>query len=106
MNDTESILAQAAAWRRSGHGVALATVVATWGSSPRPAGSRLAVNHDRRFLGAVSGGCVEAAVVDAALDVIASGSPRVLEFGVSDADAWAVGLACGGSVRIFVERLD
>ncbi|MCU0838949.1 MAG: XdhC family protein [Rhodospirillales bacterium] len=103
MGDERSILEQALAWRRQGRGVALATVVATWGSSPRPVGSLLAVEAAGDFVGSVSGGCVEAAVIEAAQSVIASGTPRRLEFGVSDADAWAVGLACGGRIEVFVE---
>ena len=106
MSDTESILEQAAGWRREGLGVALATVVTTWGSSPRPVGSRLAADEQGRFVGSVSGGCVEGAVIEQAQGVIRSGETKLLDFGVSDEDAWAVGLACGGSVRIFVERLD
>jgi xanthine/CO dehydrogenase XdhC/CoxF family maturation factor len=103
MSDARDILEQLLAWRDAGHGAALATVVATWGSSPRPVGSLLAVADDGRFVGSVSGGCVEAAVIDAARGVIASGRPRRLEFGVSDAEAWAVGLACGGRIEVFVE---
>ena len=99
-------LAQARDWRDAGLGVALATVVATWGSSPRPAGSQLAVNQRCEFVGSVSGGCVETAVVEAALGVIDSGDPRTLEFGVSNEVAWEVGLACGGQVEIYVERVD
>jgi xanthine/CO dehydrogenase XdhC/CoxF family maturation factor len=105
MSDTEQILTQAAAWRREGRGVALATVVATWGSSPRPAGSKLVVDDSGHMAGSVSGGCVEGAVVEEAIAAIGDGRPRVLEFGVTDEEAWAVGLACGGRVRIFVERL-
>ena len=105
MSDTEAILGEAASWRRDGKGVALATVIATWGSSPRPVGSKLAVDEEGRMTGSVSGGCVEGAVVETALDVIREGEPQLLEFGVSDEQAWAVGLACGGRVRIFVERL-
>src|SRR5579862_271121 len=105
MSDTEAILGEAASWRRDGKGVALATVIATWGSSPRPVGSKLAVDDAGRMTGSVSGGCVEGAVVETALDVIRDGAPQLLEFGVSDEQAWAVGLACGGRVRIFVERL-
>ncbi len=99
-------LGHARRWRSEGRGVALATVVETWGSSPCPAGSQLAVSDDGRFEGSVSGGCVEGAVIEAATRVIASGEPATLEFGVADADAWAVGLACGGRVEIFVERVD
>lgn len=103
--DPEDVLEQAAAWRDAGRGVALATVVSTWGSSPRPAGSTLVVDEQGRFVGSVSGGCVEGAVVREARQVIETGEPRVLEFGVSDEQAWQVGLACGGQVRIYVERV-
>lgn len=106
MNDNNAILMQAAAWRREGHDVALAVVTETWGSSPRPVGSRLAVDSAGRFVGSVSGGCVEAVVIEVADEIIRTGKPRVLEFGVSDENAWSVGLACGGTVRIFIERLD
>jgi molybdenum cofactor cytidylyltransferase len=99
------VLWQAAAWLDSGRGVALATVVSTWGSSPRPPGSLLAVNDGLEFVGSVSGGCVEAAVVEAALEVIRTGAPRRLRYGVTDERAWAVGLACGGTVEVFVERV-
>ena len=96
-------LQTAAIWLTEGHGVALGTVVQTWGSAPRPAGSQIAVRDDGAFLGSVSGGCVEGAVISAALDTIADGQNRELEFGVTDAQAWEVGLACGGRIRIFVE---
>lgn len=105
MSDTEQILSTAAEWRRGGRGVALATVVTTWGSSPRPVGSKLAVDDQGRMIGSVSGGCVEGAVVETALDIIRTGKPKLLEFGVSDEQAWDVGLACGGRVQIFVEQL-
>ena len=104
--DSKDVLEQAAAWRDAGKGVALATVVQTWGSSPRPAGSQLAVNDETAFVGSVSGGCVESAVVQEALAVIADGVTRSLEFGVANETAWQVGLACGGKIRIFVERLE
>jgi xanthine dehydrogenase accessory factor len=97
------ILEQAAAWSDAGSRVALATVVATWGSSPRPAGSQLAVSERGELAGSVSGGCVEAAVVQEALEVLRRGTPRVLEFGVTDERAWQVGLPCGGRIRVFVE---
>ncbi len=100
------VLEQAAAWRAAGRGVALATVVATWGSSPRPAGSQLAIDQDGRMAGSVSGGCIEGAVVREAQEVIAGGVPRLLEFGVTNEQAWEVGLACGGRVRVFVERVE
>lgn len=97
------VLAAARDWKAAGHGVALATVVKTWGSSPRPPGSHLVVCDDGSFLGSVSGGCVEGAVVEEALGVMKAGLSKVLEFGVTHEQAWEVGLACGGTVRIFVE---
>ena len=106
MSDTAEILEQAARWREAGKGVALATVVNTWGSSPRPLGSKLAVDSEGAFVGSVSGGCVEGAVVSEALDTIRDGRPRLLDFGISDGQAWEVGLACGGKVAIFVERVE
>lgn len=102
----EDILKSAAAWRESGKKVALATVISTWGSSPRPVGSQLAVDESGNMIGSVSGGCIEGAVVHEARQAMASGKPKLLEFGVTDEMAWEVGLACGGTVRVFVERLD
>lgn len=92
-------------WMKEGRDVAIATVVETWGSAPRPAGSHLVINADGRFEGSVSGGCVEGAVVAEAADVIADGRPRMLEFGVADETAWQVGLSCGGRIKVYVERL-
>jgi len=106
MSDTAEILEQAARWREAGRGVALATVVSTWGSSPRPLGSKLAVDSEGAFVGSVSGGCVEGAVVSEALDTIRDGKPRLLDFGVTNEQAWEVGLACGGKIEIFVERVE
>jgi xanthine/CO dehydrogenase XdhC/CoxF family maturation factor len=106
LNETTDVLAVAGAWKGAGKGVALATVVATWGSSPRPAGSQLAVSDRQEMAGSVSGGCIEGAVVLEAQKVIADGRPRLLDFGVSDEQAWEVGLACGGKVQVYVERLD
>jgi xanthine/CO dehydrogenase XdhC/CoxF family maturation factor len=106
MSDTAEILEQAARWRESGKGVALATVVNTWGSSPRPLGSKLAVDSDGAFVGSVSGGCVEGAVVTEALETIRDGKPRLLDFGVTNEQAWEVGLACGGKIEVFVERVE
>lgn len=99
----EQIPEQALAWHEAGQGAALATVVQTWGSAPRPVGSQLAINGASEMSGSVSGGCVEGAVVAEALEAIEDGTPRVLEFGVSDDAAFAVGLACGGTIRILVE---
>jgi xanthine/CO dehydrogenase XdhC/CoxF family maturation factor len=102
----EDILKAAEDWRAKGRGVALATVVETWGSAPRPVGSNLVIDEEGNFLGSVSGGCVEGAVVTEALDVIESGKPKTLEFGVADETAWKVGLSCGGTIRVFVEKVD
>ena len=104
-NPNLDVLATAEAWRKAGRNVAIATVVETWGSAPRPAGSSLVINDDGTFLGSVSGGCVEGAVVTEALDVISSGKPKMLEFGVADETAWKVGLSCGGTIRVFVEKV-
>ena len=93
-------------WRASGKAVALATVTRTWGSSPRPAGSHLAINEDGDFAGSVSGGCIEGAVVEAALNVIQTGKSQTLEYGVTNDMAWEVGLACGGKVHVFVEKVE
>ena len=103
--DTD-ILSEAERWRRDGRGVALATVVETWGSAPRPVGSHLVVDEHGNFLGSVSGGCVEGAVITEGLEAIADGRSRVIEFGVADETAWRVGLSCGGRIRVFVERID
>jgi xanthine/CO dehydrogenase XdhC/CoxF family maturation factor len=106
MSETsEDILATAANWVAQGETVALATVVQTWGSSPRPPGSRLAVTASGKLAGSVSGGCIEGAVADAAKQTMATGTPQVLNFGVTDEMAWEVGLACGGKVKVFVEKL-
>jgi xanthine dehydrogenase accessory factor len=90
-------------WHRAGQGAALATVVETWGSAPRPVGSQLVISGEGRMMGSVSGGCVESAVVTEALEALADGKPRLLSFGVADEDAFAVGLACGGRISVLVE---
>ena len=97
------ILERAAAWSDAGQRVALATVISTWGSSPRPPGSQLAVGERGELAGSVSGGCVEAAVVQEALEVLRTGAPTTLEFGVTAGRAWEVGLPCGGRIRVHVE---
>ena len=99
------VLTHAVQWLDEGRQVALATVISTWGSSPRPVGSQLAVDQDNNMIGSVSGGCIEGAVVAEAQDIMAGAPPKVLEFGVSNEQAWEVGLACGGTIRVFVERL-
>ncbi len=102
---SDDVLRQAIEWRAAGKGVGLATVVATWGSSPRPVGSQLAVDDTGAMVGSVSGGCVESAVVGEALKTIADRIPRLLDFGVSNEQAWEVGLACGGKLQVYVERV-
>lgn len=101
----DDVLQVAADWRRAGRGVALATVIETWGSAPRPVGSHLAIDEDGNFLGSVSGGCVEGAVVAEAAEVIGDGRARLLEFGVADATAWQVGLSCGGRIAVYIEKV-
>ena len=103
MTADDDVLEEAVAWRRQGRDVAIATVVSTWGSAPRPVGSQLCVDETGAFFGSVSGGCIEAAVVHEALAVLAGGAPRLIEFRVTNDMAWEVGLACGGRVEIFVE---
>jgi len=98
-------LMMAERWMRDGRKVAIATVIETWGSAPRPVGSHLVIDAEGNFHGSVSGGCVEGAVIGEAADVIAHGKPLVLEFGVADETAWRVGLSCGGRIRIHVEKL-
>lgn len=104
--DVEDVLPFVARWRDAGRAAALATVVATWGSSPRPVGSQLAVDAEGNFVGSVSGGCIEGAVIGIATQVMAEGTPRVIAFGVSNDRAWEVGLACGGRVEVLVERVE
>lgn len=104
--DPDDLLRIALDWRREGLPAALATVVETWGSAPRPAGSQLVCNGRGQFAGSVSGGCVEVAVIEAAQSVMQSGVPQLLAYGVSDEQAWSVGLACGGRIRVFVEVVE
>ncbi len=99
------ILTEVAAWLAEGERVAIATVVASWGSSPRPPGSRMAITASGRLAGSVSGGCVEGAVIEAAQDVMRDGVPQVLQYGVSDERAWSLGLPCGGRMEVFVEAV-
>jgi xanthine/CO dehydrogenase XdhC/CoxF family maturation factor len=106
LSTDNDILKAAEDWRKAGRSVALATVVETWGSAPRPVGSNLVIDEEGNFLGSVSGGCVEGAVIEEAQAAIQDGKPRLLDFGVSDEQAWEVGLACGGKIEIFVERVE
>lgn len=101
-----SILELAAGWLAEGRRIAIATVVQTWGSAPQPVGSQLVIDAEGNFIGSVSGGCVEGAVVTEAIDIIASGQPKLLEFGVADETAWKVGLACGGRIEVYVEPVN
>lgn len=102
----DDLLLLAQMWRESGRSVALATVVETWGSAPRPSGSHLVIDGEGHFEGSVSGGCVEAEIITEAMDVLEDGRARLLEFGVADETAWRSGLSCGGKIRVFVERID
>ncbi|MBK8210199.1 MAG: hypothetical protein IPK78_09680 [Rhodospirillales bacterium] len=106
MTISGDVLEEAVSWRKERRGVAVATVVSTWGSAPRPVGSQLCVDAAGSFSGSVSGGCIEASVVREALAVLADGSPRLITFQVSNDLAWEVGLACGGRVEIFVNDID
>lgn len=102
----KDILPTLRAWRDAGEQVAVATVVRTVGSSPRPVGAKMAITASEKMTGSVSGGCVEGAVSEAALEVLKTGTPQLLEFGVGDEEAWAVGLSCGGTIEVFVEPLN
>ena len=102
----QDLLQLALSWRDAGKRAAIATVVSTWGSAPRAAGSQLVCNESGAFAGSVSGGCVEVSVLEAAADVMRTGASCLLEYGVSDEQAFSVGLACGGRIRVYVEALE
>lgn len=106
MREHDQVLEQVAAWRQAGQPAAIATVVTTWGSSPRPVGSQLGVNQEGAMIGSVSGGCIEGAVVKEALEVMAGAPPRLLDYGVSNEQAWEVGLACGGKLEVYIEAVE
>ena len=97
-----ALIIRAKAWKDAGHGVALAFVMETWGSSPRPVGSVMVIRDDMAVEGSVSGGCVEGAVIDAAIESLTTGAGQRLDFGVADAKAWEVGLSCGGRIAVLV----
>ena len=97
---------QALKWHHSGKGAALATVIQTWGSAPRRVGAQMAVSGDSEMQGSVSGGCIEGAVVTEAMEVMQTGKPKVLEYGITNELAWEVGLACGGTMQVFVEKVE
>ncbi len=100
------LLSDIEAWGAEAQPLSLATVVKTWGSAPRTLGAKMVVSADGRVAGSVSGGCVEAAVIESAREVVKTGKPVLLSFGVADDTAWAVGLACGGAIEVFVEAPD
>jgi xanthine/CO dehydrogenase XdhC/CoxF family maturation factor len=106
MNEQDQVLEQVAAWQRAGRKAALATVVSTWGSSPRPVGSQLGVSEQGEMVGSVSGGCIEGAVVKEALEVMAGAPPKLIDYGVSNEQAWEVGLACGGKLEVYIEAVN
>ena len=105
-DELDHVLTAARDWHAAGHGVALATVIDTWGSAPRRKGAHLVVRDDGLFEGSVSGGCVEGDVISAAVDLIATGGFARLDYGVADAQAWEVGLACGGRISVLVQSID
>jgi xanthine/CO dehydrogenase XdhC/CoxF family maturation factor len=102
----KEVLGEIEKWRARGDGVALATVTWTDGSTPRPVGAKMAVNSRGEFTGSVSGGCVEGAVIEEARRVIKTGAPKLVQFGIADEMAWDVGLACGGSIKVFIEKIE
>lgn len=104
--DHDEVLRKLTIWQDDGRNVAVATVVATWGSSPRPVGSQLGISDRGEMVGSVSGGCIEGAVVKEALEVMDGAPPKLLDFGVSNEQAWEVGLACGGKLEVYIEAVD
>ena len=100
----KDVLREVDSWVARGDQIAIATVIDVKRSAPRPPGAKMAVNDRGEVSGAVSGGCVEGAVVEVAEDVLAGGEPRLLRFGIADDEAWEVGLPCGGEIGVFVER--
>jgi len=103
MAEQDEVLEQLKVWQEGGRKVALATVVSTWGSSPRPVGSQLGVSERGEMVGSVSGGCIEGAVVKEALEIMAGAPPKLIDYGVSNEQAWEVGLACGGKLEVYIE---
>ena len=101
----KEILAEIERWQEEGERVVVATVIATRRSAPRPIGSSLAISESGKLCGSVSGGCVEGDVYEQAREVLADGKPKLLSYGISDDEAWSVGLPCGGEIDVFVERL-
>jgi xanthine/CO dehydrogenase XdhC/CoxF family maturation factor len=102
----KEILGEVEKWRENGEKVVVATVIATRRSAPRPVGSSLAVSESGKMCGSVSGGCVESDVYENAREVMETGEPRLLSYGIADEEAWSVGLPCGGEIDVFVERVE
>ncbi len=102
----KDILAELDDWTARGERIALATVVGTKRSAPRPPGAKMAISETGEVAGGVSGGCVEGAVVEVAEEVLRGGEPRLLHFGIADSEAWEVGLPCGGEIDVYVERYE
>ena len=102
----KDVLEDVDAWTARGDAVALATVVSTKRSAPRPPGAKMAINSRGEVSGMVSGGCVEGAVVEVAEEILLGADPRLLHFGIADSDAWDVGLPCGGEIDVWVERYE
>ena len=102
----KEILEEVEKWREQGEKVVVATVIATRRSAPRPVGTSLAVSESGKMCGSVSGGCVESDVYENAREVLATGQPKLLSYGIADEEAWSVGLPCGGEIDVFVEKID
>lgn len=105
MKQFDEILHKASLWRKNNKSVALATVISTWGSSPRPIGSQMAISENLDIFGSVSGGCIEGSVISEAQEIMKTGIPKLLKFGVSNSEAWEAGLTCGGKVEVFIEKI-
>ena len=102
----KEILGEVEKWRENGEKVVVATVIATRRSAPRPVGASLAVSESGKMCGSVSGGCVESDVYENAREVMETGEPKLLSYGIADEEAWSVGLPCGGEIDVFVERVE
>ena len=107
MNDVDDILTPTSIWLQKKRRIALATVISTWGSSPRPVGGQMAIDENGEIIGSVSGGCVESAVVRECIGLIKDNKPcKKIEFKVSNESAWEVGLACGGEIAVYLEQIN
>ena len=106
MNDVDDILTPTSVWLQKKRRIALATVISTWGSSPRPVGGQMAIAENGEIIGSVSGGCIEGAVISEGINSINDGKSRIKDYGISNNMAWEVGLACGGELKILIQPLD